>query len=117
MIDDERKSILLLGGSRQQVVAIEAAKRLGYRTVLCDYLPDNPGQYAADVFYLESTTDYKRMLEIARAERVSGVLAYASDPAAMTAAYVSERLGLPGNPMSAEAPFPRSSCCDWAAVP
>lgn len=101
VIDDERKSILLLGGSQQQVVAIEAAKHLGYRTVLCDYLPDNPGQYAADVFYLESTTDFERMLEIARAERVSGVLAYASDPAAMTAAYVSERLGLPGNPMSA----------------
>ena len=38
-----KRSILLLGGSRQQIVAIEAAKRLGYRTVLCDYLPDNPG--------------------------------------------------------------------------
>ena len=97
----KRASILLLGGSRQQVVAIEAAKRLGHRTVLCDYLPDNPGQHVADVFYLESTTDRERMLEVARAEGVSGVLAYASDPAAMTAAYVSERLGLPGNPMSA----------------
>ena len=39
-----KRTILLLGGSQQQVVAIETAKRLGYRTVLCDYLPDNPGQ-------------------------------------------------------------------------
>lgn len=95
----EQKSILLLGGSRQQVIAIEKARRLGYRTVLCDYLPDNPGQHVADVFYLESTTDREKMLEIARRERVSGVLAYSSDPAAPTAAYVAQELDLPTNPL------------------
>lgn len=95
---DTRKTILLLGGSRQQVVAIERAKKLGLRTVLCDYLPDNPGQYHADVFYQESTTDPERMLAIAQREHVAGVLAYASDPAALTQAYVAERLGLPANP-------------------
>lgn len=95
------RSILLLGGSRQQVVAIEAARRLGYRTVLCDYLPDNPGQFVADVFYQESTTDRERMLEIARSENVGGVLAYSSDPAAPTAAYVAEALGLPSNSLAA----------------
>ena len=42
------KKILLLGGSAQQIIAIEAAKRLGYYTVLCDYLTDNPGRYLAD---------------------------------------------------------------------
>lgn len=97
----DKKSILLLGGSQQQVVAIEAASRLGYRTVLCDYLPDNPGQFVADVFYQESTTDREKMLEIARRECVSGVLAYSSDPAAPTAAYVAEQMGLPTNPLSA----------------
>lgn len=96
-----QRSILMLGGSRQQVVAIEKAKELGYRTVLCDYLPDNPGQYVADVFYQESTTDREKMLEIARKEGVSGVLAYSSDPAAPTAGYVAETLGLPTNPLSA----------------
>lgn len=92
------KKILLLGGSAQQVVAIETAKRLGYYTVLCDYLPDNPGQYTADKFYLLSTTDKDMMLKVAQDERVDGVLAYASDPAAPTAAYVAEKMGLPGNP-------------------
>ena len=79
------KKILLLGGSAQQVIAIEKAKELGYYTVLCDFLPDNPGQHAADKFYLVSTTDKEAVLEVARAEQVSGVLAYASDPAAPTA--------------------------------
>ncbi len=92
------KKILLLGGSPQQIVAIETAKRLGIYTVLCDYLPDNPGKDRADKFYLESTTDKEKMLEIARNENIDGVLAYASDPAAPTAAYVAEALGLPTNP-------------------
>lgn len=92
------EKILLLGGSNQQVIAIETAKKLGYYTILCDYLPDNPGQNYADKFYLESTTDKEKILEIARKEKINGILAYASDPAAPTAAYVSEKLGLPGNP-------------------
>lgn len=92
------KKILLLGGSAQQVIAIETAKRMGLYTVLCDYLPDNPGQYVADMFYLVSTTDKDAVLEVAKKEKIDGILAYASDPAAPTAAYVAEKMGLPGNP-------------------
>lgn len=92
------KKILLLGGSAQQVIAIKTAKRLGYYTILSDFLTDNPGQYEADKFYLVSTTDKDSVLEIARRERIDGVLAYASDPAAPTAAYIAEKLCLPGNP-------------------
>lgn len=95
---ETRKRILLLGGSAQQTIAIQTAERLGYGTVLCDYLPDNPGQYEADVFYQLSTTDKEAMLAVARKERVQGVLAYASDPAAPTAAYVCEQLNLPTSP-------------------
>lgn len=90
--------ILLLGGSAQQIVAIETAKRLGYYTVLCDFLPDNPGQNHADKFYLVSTTDKEAVLDVAKNEKINGVLAYASDPAAPTAAYIAEQLGLPTNP-------------------
>ncbi|SDA30703.1 Biotin carboxylase [Ruminococcus sp. YE71] len=95
------KKLLLLGGSAQQVIAIDTAKRLGYSTVLCDYLPDNPGQYHADKFYLVSTTDREAVLKVAEEEKVDGVIAYSSDPAAPTAAYVAEKLGLPTNPFRA----------------
>lgn len=97
------KKILLLGGSAQQIVAIEKAKDLGYETVLCDYLPDNPGQYVADKYYNASTTDVEAVYEIAKSEGVSGILAYASDPAALPAAIVAERLGLPTNPSASVA--------------
>ena len=92
------KKILLLGGSAQQIIAIKTAKRLGYYTVLCDFLEDNPGQYEADKFYLVSTTDKEAVLDVAQKEHVDGVLAYASDPAAPTAAYVAEKMKLSGSP-------------------
>lgn len=88
----------MLGGSPQQVPAIQAAKDMGYYTVLIDYLPDNPGQYVADKWYPESTTDVEAVYRIAEKEGVSGILPYASDPAALPAAIVAERLGLPTNP-------------------
>ena len=92
------RKILLLGGSAQQIIAIQTAKRLGYYTVLCDYLSDNPGKSQADKFYLVSTTDKNAVLEVAQKDGVNGVLAYASDPAAPTAAYIARQLGLAGNP-------------------
>lgn len=92
------KKILLLGGSTQQIPAIEYANGQGYYTVLCDYLADNPGQDYAKKFYCVSTTDKDAILEVAKNEKVDGVVAYASDPAAPTAAYVAEKLGLPTNP-------------------
>lgn len=94
----KKGKLLLLGGSAQQIVAIETAKKLGYYAVVCDYLPDNPGQHFADKFYLVSTTDKEAILDVAKKEQVDGILAYASDPAAPTAAYVAEKLGLTTNP-------------------
>jgi len=92
------KKLLLLGGSTQQIPAIEYATKQGYNTVLCDYLPDNPGRYYADRFYCVSTTDKGAILEVAQKEKVNGIVAYASDPAAPTAAYVAEKMGLPTSP-------------------
>ena len=92
------KKLLLLGGSAQQVIAINTAKKLGYYTILCDFLKDNPGQNYADKFYLISTTDKEAVLRVSMNEKINGILAYASDPAAPTAAYVAEKMNLAGNP-------------------
>jgi len=94
--DGAKKRILLLGGSAAQLIAIKTAKELGYYTVLCDYLPDNPGQFLADVFYQVSTTNKESVLSVAKKEKIDGIVAYSSDPAAPTAAFVSNALNLPG---------------------
>lgn len=93
---NRKKRILLLGGSAAQLIAIKTARRLGYYTVVCDYLSDNPGQYLADSFHLVSTTDKDAVLKVAEEEKIDGIVAYGSDPAAPTAAYVANKLGLPG---------------------
>lgn len=91
-------TVLFLGAASSQIPPIRYARLAGYRIVTCDNRPSNPGHLLADASYNVSTTDLESVLRIARAERVDGVVAYASDPAAPTAAYVAERLGLPGNP-------------------
>lgn len=95
------KKLLFLGGSMQQVVIILRAKELGYYTIVCDYLPDNPGKKVADKFYLASTTDKELILNISRKEQIDGIVCYASDPASLTQAYVAEKLNLYGNPYDA----------------
>lgn len=51
-----------------------------------------------DKFYLISTTDKAAILSIAEYEQIDGTLAYASDPAAPTAVFVAEAIGLYTNP-------------------
>lgn len=92
------KKVLLLGGSYFQIPSVTTAKRLGYYTITCDYLPDNPGHKYADEYYNVSTTDKEAVLNLAKKLKVDGVVCYASDPAATTAAYVSEKMGLPTSP-------------------
>lgn len=94
------KKILLLGGSHFQIPSIKMAKKLGYYAITCDYLPENPGHIFADEYHNVSTTDKEAVLELAKKLNVNGIVCYASDPAAPTAAYVSEQMGLPGQPYS-----------------
>lgn len=91
------KKLLFLGGSDIQIPGIKYAKSLGYYVITCDYLPNNPGHKVSDKYYDISTTDLKGVLEIAKREKIDGIIAYASDPAALTSSYVSEKMGLPGN--------------------
>lgn len=88
--------ILILGGGFQQLPAIRKAHELGLTVLLADYLPDAPGRREADQSFLISTRDRDKILELARKEAVDGILAFASDPAEETAAYVAEKIGLPG---------------------
>lgn len=92
------KKVLFLGGSPFQLPPILYAKQKGYHVITCDYLPDNPGNKLADEYHNISTTDKEAVLALAAERKIDGIVAYASDPAAPTAAYVAEKLGLPGNP-------------------
>ncbi|OWK39242.1 Carbamoyl-phosphate synthase large chain [Pseudomonas oleovorans subsp. oleovorans] len=92
------KKILFLGGAPTQIPPLKYAREQGYYVITCDYLPENPGHKLADEYHNVSTTDKEAVLKLAEQLKIDGIVAYASDPAAPTAAYVAEKMGLPGNP-------------------
>lgn len=93
-----QKRILFLGASKFQIPPIKYAKEQGHYVITCDYLPDNPGHKFADEYHNVSTTDEEAVLALASELNIDGIVAYASDPAAPTQAYVANKLGLPSNP-------------------
>ncbi len=95
------RKLLILGAMEMHVPLILRAKERGIYTITCDYIPENPGHKIADEAYYDSTTDLNAVLKLAQRLGVDGIMTYNSDPAAPTAAYVAEKLGLPGNPYNA----------------
>jgi biotin carboxylase len=92
-----KKKILILGGAPSQVPFIRAAKEKGLHVITADYLPDNPGHKLADEYYNISTVDKEKILELSKNLKIDAISAYASDPAALTAAFVCDKLGLVGS--------------------
>lgn len=95
---NQGKKLMILGGARKSLPLIEYAVEKGYRTILCDYLPDNPGRLLADEYYSISAADKDLVLELAREKNIDGIVSYSSDLLAKTAAFVGNVLGLPSNP-------------------
>lgn len=81
-----------------QMPPIRYALEQGHYVITCDYLPENPGHKLAHEYHNVSTTDKDAILDLAKRLEIDGIVAYASDPAAPTAAYVGNKLGLPSNP-------------------
>lgn len=95
------KKVLVLGGAPSQVPFIKYCKSRGLYVITADYLQDNPGHLYSDRYFNVSTVNSEEILKIAKECNIDGIFAYASDPAAITAAYVSEKLGLIGGGLDA----------------
>lgn len=98
------KKLMLLGGLRYLIPVIEAAHKLGYYVITCDYLPDNIAHKYSDEYVNISILDKDAVLAAAKEHSIDGILSFAVDPGVVTAAYVADRLGLP-------APGPYESVC------
>lgn len=93
------KKLLLLGGLRYLIPVIKEAKKLGYYTITCDYLPDNIAHRYSDEYHNVSITDKTAVFELAKKLKIDGIMSFAVDPGVVTAAYVAEKLGLSGCPL------------------
>ena len=94
------KKILILGAGVYQVPLIKAAKEMGLYTIVSSIPGNYPGFEIADKVYYENTRDYDKILEIARAEEIDGIVTACTDVAVITVGKVCDALGLPG--LSAE---------------
>ena len=90
-----QKKLMLLGGIRYLLPAIEAAHRHGCHVITVDYLPDNIAHKYSDEYHNVSILDKEAVLSLAKELHIDGILSYAVDPGVVTAAYVAEQMGLP----------------------
>ncbi|PAB60186.1 carboxylate--amine ligase [Anaeromicrobium sediminis] len=85
---------MILGAGKLQLNCIKRAKELGYEVVATDYLTDSPGKKIADYEALADTFSPSEVLREAKRFNVDGILTVGTDQPVLTAAIVSEELGL-----------------------
>jgi biotin carboxylase len=90
----EGDALLIFGGGMLQVSLIKTANCLGYRTVVIDPNPNAPGRVIADEFVVVGGDDFDSTLEIAKRNRVSGVVTSATDKPLVMMARIARRLNL-----------------------
>lgn len=94
------KTIMVIGAGKAQVPLIEAAKKEGYHTVVCDMNPDALGVALADEYCEVSTKDRNGLYKAAQEKKIDGIIAN-SEYAMCDVAAICSGLGLVGNPESA----------------
>ena len=92
-----QKKLMLLGGIRYLLPAIETAHRHGIYVITVDYLPNNIAHKYSDEYHNVSILekDKEKVLALAKELKIDGILSYAVDPGVVAAAYVAEQMGLP----------------------
>ncbi len=90
------KKVLILGAGIYQVPLIKTAKKLGIESIVVSIPGNYPGFELADKVYYENTTDYAKVLEIAKSEGIDGIVTAGTDVAVITIGKVCDELGLTG---------------------
>ncbi len=89
-------TLLVLAASRLQLPAITTAKRMALRVVAADGNAKAPGLALADAAHVVNILDADACLEVARKERVDGVVHICSEVSMYPMGRINERLGLSG---------------------
>ena len=90
------KKIMIVGGGLNQMILIKTAKKENYTVVLCDKAVDCPGRNLADIFYEVDILDVKALIDVAKREKIDGVISN-SELAMQNIAEISQAVGVNGN--------------------
>lgn len=89
--------VLLLGGSHSELPIIHRAKEENFFIISTGTNRDGIGHKYADMFIDSDYSNKELILEIAKRENIDAIVAGCNDFAAITAAYVSEKMCLKGH--------------------
>ena len=91
------KKLLLAGGGHSDIPLIQAAQSLGYYVITTGNRPDDLGHRFSDDYQPADYSDCEAMLALATSLEVDAICPCCNDLAALSCAYVAEKLGLPGH--------------------
>ena len=94
---NHQKKLLIAGGGYADIPLIQAAKALGFYVITSGNRPDDLGHQYSDECRLEDFSDKQAMLKLAENLKIDAICAACNDFSALTAAYVAEKLQLPGH--------------------
>lgn len=89
-------TLLILAVGPLQIPAVVTAKRMGLKVIAADGSPKAPGLVMADVAHVVNILDAEACLEIARKEKVDGVVHICSEVSMYAMGRINEELGLKG---------------------
>jgi biotin carboxylase len=87
--------LLILGANPETVPLIQVAKDMGIYTIATDFNPDAPAKKVSDKSYDIDGMDVKKLVELAKSEKVDGVLVGVADLLVPPYQKVCEQLKLP----------------------
>lgn len=92
-----RKRLLIAGGGYADIPLILAAKKLGFYVITSGNRPEDMGHHYSHECRLEDFSDKEAMLKLAQNLGIDAICAACNDFSALSAAYVAEKLQLPGH--------------------
>ncbi len=92
----ENKTLMILGAGQLQVPIIQRAKEKGLKVIVVSPGVDEPGFAYADIVVALDVKDEQGILRAAVAHKIDGITTDQTDLPVRTAAYVAEKMGLPG---------------------
>lgn len=89
------KKLLVVGGAHQHIKVVNAAKKLGLKVYVADYLENSPAKLIADVPLLVDVNDVKQLERICIAEKIDGAIATSLDACQRPYQDLCEKMGYP----------------------
>jgi len=89
--------LLVLNGSHSEIPLIQAGKKLGFQVITTGNAPQLIGHGYADEYHYADFSDKEEILKLATKLKIDFICSNANDFGAITAAYVAEKMGLPGH--------------------